>query len=624
METENQSIREKEELKSNLEANQRQTISKLTKDKDEQIHGLRKELEEITNNVTHLKQSHIEEILLLEQSKQKSVVIAQQEQKSLNERLDESMTDLEDIKLELEKTKRENGSRLEKDRASIAELQIEISKLQSLLEERSKEFEGEKSVIDGNFTKEKQDRIAAENEVSLLKSTLKITNDKVAQLNNELLETKTQLDETNDSKKQTMINLHEIEKKLEESKLQNDRLDQMKVNLNETVKDLEEEKASLEIDLRNAKSRSRHLEDQLHQAKQDVETFRKKCHLIENDNQEIEEQLSYWQSQHQELLNDHRELEVQLDNLKSQLVNEDEQKQAGNKETQNLRLKISELESCKLSLEKELSALRSTFDQDQEVARQRISTLNHTIDEIRTREKKLEDQRHTLEISLNHAQQEVKEINVKLHGYDGRLGELYATIAKLESEKKEVEMKLSSVASLLHHVRSSSNSRSRPPTPTRSSGRPTSSSNRRGSSPWPATSKSVMGEVDVDQVKGDIRELVERISMTMKERDEALHKVVTLKRQNDDMLENTVNLEDQISNQKKRSRGLEEQLKKCELKISQNDAHLATQVKEKRSQCLQYLYTKLDFMTDNSNWKVRRKKVYFWPFYFVLPIFNQH
>ena len=179
LETENQSIREKEELKSNLEANQRQTISKLTKDKDEQIHGLRKELEEITNNVTHLKQSHIEEILLLEQSKQKSVVIAQQEQKSLNERLDESMTDLEDIKLELEKTKRENGSRLEKDRASIAELQIEISKLQSLLEERSKEFEGEKSVIDGNFTKEKQDRIAAENEVSLLKSTLKITNDKV-------------------------------------------------------------------------------------------------------------------------------------------------------------------------------------------------------------------------------------------------------------------------------------------------------------------------------------------------------------------------------------------------------------------------------------------------------------
>ena len=68
---------------------------------------------------------------------------------------------------------------------------------------------------------------------------------------------------------------------------------------------------------------------------------------------------------------------------------------------------------------------------------------------------------------MNHAQQEVKDINIKLHGHDGRLGELYSTIAKLESEKKETEVKLASVASLLHHVRSSSNSRSRPPTPTR-------------------------------------------------------------------------------------------------------------------------------------------------------------
>ena len=60
---------------------------------------------------------------------------------------------------------------------------------------------------------------------------------------------------------------------------------------------------------------------------------------------------------------------------------------------------------------------------------------------------------------------------------------------------------------------------------------------------------------------------MERISITMKERDEALHKVVTLKRQNDELLENTVHLEDQVSNQKKRSRGLEEQLKKFEMKI---------------------------------------------------------
>ena len=52
--------------------------------------------------------------------------------------------------------------------------------------------------------------------------------------------------------------------------------------------------------------------------------------------------------------------------------------------------------------------------------------------------------------------------------------------------------------------------------------------------------------MDVDLVKSDIRDLVERISSTMKERDEGLHQVVTLKRQNDDLLEHTVQLEDQV------------------------------------------------------------------------------
>ena len=72
-------------------------------------------------------------------------------------------------------------------------------------------------------------------------------------------------------------------------------------------------------------------------------------------------------------------LEVQYDNLKTQLINEDEQKQAGSKETQNLRLKISELESSKSILERELTSLKTSSEQDQDALRQRIATLNQTI-----------------------------------------------------------------------------------------------------------------------------------------------------------------------------------------------------------------------------------------------------
>ena len=71
---------------------------------------------------------------------------------------------------------------------------------------------------------------------------------------------------------------------------------------------------------------------------------------------------------------------VQYDNLKTQLIAEDENKQAGNKETQNLRLKLAELESSKMNLEKELANFKLNSEQDQNASRQRISILNQTIE----------------------------------------------------------------------------------------------------------------------------------------------------------------------------------------------------------------------------------------------------
>ena len=102
----------------------------------------------------------------------------------------------------------------------------------------------------------------------------------------------------------------------------------------------------------------------------------------------------------------------------------------------------------------------------------------------------MEDQRHNLEICLSNSQQEVKDLHVKLNGQDGRMGELFTTMARLEGSKKDLESQISNVASLLHHVRSSSShstSRSRPSTPTR----PSRASHRRASSPaWSATAFS--------------------------------------------------------------------------------------------------------------------------------------
>ena len=75
------------------------------------------------------------------------------------------------------------------------------------------------------------------------------------------------------------------------------------------------------------------------------------------------------------------------------------------------------------------------------------------LETLRLRERKLEDVRHNLELSLASSQQSVKDLTVKLTGYEGRVAELHSTIHRHEVAKKDLEGKLATVCGLLREVR---------------------------------------------------------------------------------------------------------------------------------------------------------------------------
>ena len=55
----------------------------------------------------------------------------------------------------MERVKRESASKMEKDRAAIADLNLEISRLRSQLEDASAKFDGEKSIVQDSLRREK-------------------------------------------------------------------------------------------------------------------------------------------------------------------------------------------------------------------------------------------------------------------------------------------------------------------------------------------------------------------------------------------------------------------------------------------------------------------------------------
>ena len=67
-----------------------------------------------------------------------------------------------------------------------------------------------------------------ENEIDVLTSTLKIANAKEIQLQEELRDTREKVDELQEFKQQNILNLRDKQKKLDESKLQIERLEHIK------------------------------------------------------------------------------------------------------------------------------------------------------------------------------------------------------------------------------------------------------------------------------------------------------------------------------------------------------------------------------------------------------------
>ena len=126
VELENEAVRQREDLKHSLEAEFKIKIDKVQNEKEDGMTQLKRDLDETNLNLESSRKSHREEILLIENSKQQSLALAHQEQRVLSERLNETLNNMEEVNRELERHRREASSRLEKDRSSISDLQIEV------------------------------------------------------------------------------------------------------------------------------------------------------------------------------------------------------------------------------------------------------------------------------------------------------------------------------------------------------------------------------------------------------------------------------------------------------------------------------------------------------------------
>lgn len=100
----------------------------------------------------------------------------------------------------------------------------------------------------------------------------------------------------------------------------------------------------------------------------------------------------------------------------------------------------------------ELGRTRCKANQDEHRFHNREQELLGRLEEGRCREKRLEDQKHNLEVCLADATQQIQELKARLGGAEGRVRALDEQLGQTENAKKEVENKLSSIAHTLRRI----------------------------------------------------------------------------------------------------------------------------------------------------------------------------
>ena len=96
-----------------------------------------------------------------------------------------------------------------------------------------------------------------------------------------------------------------------------------------------------------------------------------------------------------------------------------------------LRKKLHTAEFERSKLENYLTELREQVELDTDTRDSQMTALQNTVKESRDRERRLEDQRHNLEIELNYKNQKLQELVIKLQESDSKLKDLNETVVKL-------------------------------------------------------------------------------------------------------------------------------------------------------------------------------------------------
>ncbi|RVE41676.1 hypothetical protein evm_013674 [Chilo suppressalis] len=484
---------EKEQLRQSLEHKLNQTVATLTSEKEACEASAREREKKLLVTRDQLILQHDEAMLRAENDKQQALLMAHQEQQALIERYEEAKRALDCEQNKLERLRREAQARADQDRAFNNQLKDEAAALKTRLEEAKllrNEWLRRQSKVTDVITD-------VENEADSLRKEL-------TDVRRQLTNCTAERDKYNSSCRDLREHVKRSEHERREAVRTRD-------DAYHKIAGLEETRTSLELELSRVQNMLKECESGGDHVSRELKT---------TEAQLKRERAALEQAQHD------------IKELQARLQNESEERERCGNDAAAARRHGAELEAMLNACRNELNNTRARAADLEEACRARDQELVLRLEDCRSKERRLEELKHNLEVCLADATQQIQELKARLGGSEGRCRALEASLTQCETGKREAEAKLSSIAHALRRVCGvqpdgsvHAATRKRLSSPARRY------SPHRGRDRDHSEDRNEIIDVDPELIKKGVRNLMHEVCQIEREKDDLKSQVTMMKKQ---------------------------------------------------------------------------------------------
>ncbi|KAM7361554.1 ciliary rootlet coiled-coil, rootletin isoform 2-T5 [Cochliomyia hominivorax] len=440
------------QLRNGLEKRMQQALQALQTAKDDEIEKQQERLDALQSHMESLVQQHEEALIRAENDKQQALLIAHRDKQAVQEKLEAVARELKNEQDALERSKREFNSRDEKQRSAIAQLKDEIVAMRTKEEEQKMKLEDciRKQEIQMNTLREERDNLQRLSDE--LKMDIRLKDDKVDAISNELQDTMRKAKENEGYIESLRKDLTDTRRQLADSNIERDKYSDSNKELRDHVKRVEGSKREQARAIEEALQKISNLEE----SKNTLENERTRLATVlketENNLSKTTQELNSTRNTLQKTQVEFAQKDEGGKDLQNKLTAETEHKERAQQELNQVKKQLADLEANLCATRQELGRARCHSNQEEHRFHNREQELVARIEEARGREKRLEDQKHNLEVCLADATQQIQELKARLGGAEGRIRALDEQLACVELHKRETEHKLSSVVHTLRRI----------------------------------------------------------------------------------------------------------------------------------------------------------------------------